>query len=195
VALSPDGRWVAAGSRLRPEVKVWDRATDRCEMLMPDGMPGGANACVAFSPDGRWLVTGGQDEYRFWEAGSWRLGRTILRDHREEMPGLIAFAHDGRSMAITSSQRIVRLVETGTGRALADLAAPDPQVIQGLGFSPDDGLLAVATDGRAVQVWDLRELRRQLVRMQLDWDLPPPPAPRAGAGGATFVRVGREGSE
>ena len=175
VALSPDGRWVAAGSRLRPEVKVWDRATDRCEMLMPDSMPGSANACVAFSPDGRWLVTGGQDEYRFWEAGSWRLERTIRRGRREEMPGLIAFAHDGRSMAITSSQRTIRLVETATGRTLADLSAPDTQLIQGVTFGPDDGQLAVATDGRSVQVWDLRAIRGHLASMRLDWDLPPPP--------------------
>src|SRR5262249_46663042 len=127
VALSPDGRWVAAGSLRRPEVKVWERETGRSETLMPDSMPGSANACVAVSPDGRWLITGGQDEYRFWEAGTWRLERTIRRERREEMPGLIAFAHDGQTMAITSSQRTVRLVETATGRALADLSAPDTE--------------------------------------------------------------------
>jgi hypothetical protein len=77
------------------------------------------------------------------------------------MPGLIAFAHDGRSMAITMSQRTVRLVETATGRKLVDLSAPDPQVIQGASFSPDDSQLAVTTDGRAVQVWDLRAIRKQ----------------------------------
>src|SRR5262249_3666527 len=96
----------------------------------------------------------------------------------QEMPGLIAFAHDGRSMAITSSQRTVRLVETATGRTLADLPAPDPQVIQGLSFGPDDSRLAVATAGRAIQGWALREIRRHLAAMRLDWDLPPPPPPR-----------------
>src|SRR5262249_42413415 len=55
VALSPDGRWVAAGSRLGPEVKVWERDSGRSRTLMPDNMTGSANACVAFSPDGRWL--------------------------------------------------------------------------------------------------------------------------------------------
>jgi WD40 repeat protein len=170
VAVSPDGQWVAAGSRLGPEVKVWDRATGRSQTLMPDSMAGSANACVAFSPDGRWLVTGGQVEYRFWQTGSWRLGRTIPRDRREEMPGLIAFARDGRSMAITSSQKTVRLIETATGRTLAHLSAPDPRVIQGLCFGPHDSRLAVATDGRSVEVWDLRAIRRHLAAMRLDWD-------------------------
>jgi WD40 repeat protein len=150
-------------------VKVWERETGRSQALMADPMSGSANPCVAFSPDGRWLVTGGQDEYRFWQAGTWRLERTIRRERREEMPGLIAFAHDGRSMAITASQRAVRLVETATGRVLADLAAPDPLVIQGVTFGPDDGQLAVTTDGRAVQVWDLRAIRRHLEAMRLDW--------------------------
>ena len=131
---------------------------------------GGTNPCVAFSPDGRWLVTGSQGEYRFWHAGSWRLGRSIPRDRFDEMPGLIAFARDGRSLAITPSQRRVRLIETATGRALANLSAPDPRQIRGLCFGPDDSQLAVATDDRAVQVWDLREIRRHLAAMRLDWD-------------------------
>ena len=58
VALSPDGRWVAAGSRLGSEIKVWDRATGQLLAQLPDSTAGAANACVAFSPDGRWLVTG-----------------------------------------------------------------------------------------------------------------------------------------
>jgi WD40 repeat protein/tRNA A-37 threonylcarbamoyl transferase component Bud32 len=189
VALSPDGRWVAAGGRLNAEVKVWERETGRSEALRADPLPGSENPCVAFSPDGRWLVTGGQDEYRFWETGTWRLQRTIRRERREEMPGLIAFAHDGRTMAITASQRVVRLIETATGRTLADLSAPDTQLIQGVTFGPDDGQLAVATDGRSVQVWDLRAIRRHLGTMRLDWDLPPLPLSRAGADGPIIAPV------
>jgi WD40 repeat protein len=41
-------------------------------------------------------------------------------------------------------------------------------------FRPDGRRLATATDDRSVQVWDLREIRRQLARMRLDWHLPPP---------------------
>ena len=187
VALSPDSQWIAAGSRLGPEVKVWDRATGRSQTLMPDSVAGGANACVAFSPDGQWLVTGGQGEYRFWHPGSWRLGRTIPRDRWEEMPGLIAFARDGGSMAITSSQKAVRLIETATGRTLTNLSGPELPVIQGLCFSPDDSQLAVTTDNRAIQVWDLRQIRQHLATMGLDWDLPPLPPPQAGQRGPTVV--------
>jgi hypothetical protein len=42
-------------------------------------------------------------------------------------------------------------------------------------LQPDGGRLAVACEGRVVQVWDLRSIRRQLAGMNLDWDLPPLP--------------------
>jgi WD40 repeat protein len=179
VALSPDGRWIAAGSRLGAEIKVWDRATGWLVAHLPDSTAEAVNPCVAFSPDGQWLVAGSQGAYRFWHTGSWTLGRTIPRDRLEEMPGLIAFARDGRLLAITPSPRTVQLVETATGQTLAHLSAPDPHEIQGMGFSPDNGLLAVATDSPALQVWDLWQIRRYLAPMHLDWDLPPLPARRA----------------
>ncbi len=40
-------------------------------------------------------------------------------------------------------------------------------------FSPDGSQLVVTThDGPAVHVWDLRAIRKQLARMDLDWDAP-----------------------
>src|SRR5262249_40254241 len=148
--------------------------------LMSDSMAGSANACVAFSPDGRWLVTGGQDEYRVWQAGTRRLERTIRRERREEGAGVSAFAPHGRAVASTAAPRGGGLGETATGRTLADLSAPDLHVIQGVSFGPDDSHLTVTTDDRSVQVWDLRAIRRHLASMRLDWDLPPLPLPRAG---------------
>src|SRR5262249_39278947 len=135
------------------------------------------------------------DEYRFWQAGTWQLERTIRRERREEMPGLIAFAHDGRSMAITASQRTVRLVETATGGVLADLSAPGLYVVQGVSFGPDDSHLAVTTDDRAVQVWDLRAIRRHLAPMRLDWDLSTLPLSPAGADGPIVAPLGMDSVE
>jgi hypothetical protein len=76
-----------------------------------------------------------------------------------------------------------RSIDATTGRAVAALESPDPKVILGLCFAPDGTRLAVATHGRAVQVWDLRAVRRHLAAMRRDWDLPPLPLSRAGADG------------
>jgi hypothetical protein len=96
------------------------------------------------------------------------------------MPGLIAFTREGRSMAPTPSQRQVRLIETATGRVLANLTAPDRRQIRGLCFSPDHSQLAVATDDPAIQVWDLRQIRQRLAAMGLDGNLPPDPPASIG---------------
>jgi hypothetical protein len=39
---------------------------------------------------------------------------------------------------------------------------------------PDGSLLAVScNNSHCVQLWDLRQIRAQLVEMKLDWNLPP----------------------
>jgi WD40 repeat protein len=82
----------------------------------------------------------------------------------------------------------VQLIDPPTGRPLATLAAPDPQLISWLCFSPDGGRLAVACEGRVVQVWDLRSIRRKLAAMNLDWDLPPLP-PSVATSEPVSVRI------
>jgi hypothetical protein len=106
-------------------------------------------------------------------------GPTLPR--RYERPGPVA--GDGRLAAIIPCRDVVRLVDATTGRSLAALESPDPKVILSLCFAPDGTRLAAATDGRAVQVWDLRAIRRHLAAMHLDWDLPPLLLSGAGADG------------
>jgi eukaryotic-like serine/threonine-protein kinase len=171
VALSPDSRWVAASSERGPEIKVWDRASGQLVAQLPDSTAETANAYVAFSPDGRCLVTGSQDQYRFWQAGSWQLAWTIRRDRLEEMPGPFAFTRDGRLLAITPAPCRVQLIETATRRLIANFSAPDPKLIRDICFDADGSQLAVATDEPAIQVWDLRQVGRELVAMGLDWGL------------------------
>ena len=50
-------------------------------------------------------------------------------------------------------------------------------------FTPDGTqLLTSNNDSQSVHIWDLRKIRGELTRMELDWDLPPyPPAARRPA--------------
>jgi WD40 repeat protein len=165
IALSPNGQWAASGTWHGNGTRIWDLHSGR---QVGGELPGG-DACVAFSPDGRWLVNGTADEYRFWKVGSWRPGLRIPRASLAG-PGPLAFSTDGKMLAIAHSLREVRLIETTTGRELANLTAPEPYPIRWLCFRPDDQQLAIACANNVLQLWDLRRLQERLAEMGLDWE-------------------------
>jgi tetratricopeptide (TPR) repeat protein len=160
VAVSPDGEWLAAGSHQRGAA-VW-RIRDRTRVV---DLPTESGTRVLFSPDGRWLMTR-HPTCALWAVGTWQLGRTIGGSG-------MTFSPDGRQLIVQDSSKILRLVETETGRTLARLESPDLCLVEGGAFSPDGSRLVMTTnDGPAVHVWDLRAIRRHLAPMGLDWDAP-----------------------
>jgi serine/threonine protein kinase/WD40 repeat protein len=177
IALSPEGRWAAAGHYqeqhpfLPAVVTVWEVASGRSRSL-----PGSLKSDhVAFSPDGHWLVVGGVGDYRFYRVGSWQAGPVLPRDAGETTPGPLAFARGGGVLAIARTLTDVQLVDPAKGLPFATLQAPEPRQVSWLCFSPDGDRLAVATTGDHVRLWDLGLIRRQLAALGLDWDQPPDP--------------------
>jgi serine/threonine protein kinase/WD40 repeat protein len=162
VAVSPDGLWLATGSHVGG-AQVW-RISDAKKVaeLPVDGITG-----VVFSPDGKWLMTENPPS-RLWEVGTWR-------GAPRQVGGVgKCFSPDGRLVVVEEAGRIIRLVETETGRTLARLESPDLCAVQMATISPDGSRLVVTTNDipPAVHVWDLRAIRRQLARIGLDWDAP-----------------------
>jgi serine/threonine protein kinase/WD40 repeat protein len=170
LAVSPDGRWVAATTWWdQPDkLRVSDVNTRKVVWTYPVKTPG------TFSPDSRWLVTGG-DACRIWETGTWRLERTISSAPEIGSVVYAAFAPDGIVLAISYNSRVMRLVDSRTGDELATLPAHDLPAIDRLFFSPDGSRLGGVTDVVGVQLWDLRRLRAELADLHLDWELPPYP--------------------
>jgi WD40 repeat protein/predicted Ser/Thr protein kinase len=165
VALSPDGRLVAAGGWLSGPALVWELASGR-----PITLPGINTAShVAFSPDGRWLVVGGVEHYQFFRVGLWQPEIVLPRGVAEGQPGPVAFARDGRTMAIARSWSEVQILDASQGTLLATVMAPEPQQISWLALNHDGSRLAVATRGDKVQAWDLGSIQRELTRMGLEW--------------------------
>jgi WD40 repeat protein len=185
VAVSPDGRWLATGGHDALGVKIWDAPSCR---LVRDLIPNEHVSHVAFSPEGRWLVTRTATEFALWEVGSWRQTRLLPWKEGAYGAGSAAFSVDGKLLAVTLSPSAVALFDTATWRPLARLQAPDADPVSLPGFSPDGSRLVVARAAGGVRVWDLREIRVQLNRLDLDWDAPPYP-PRAPSGDHEPVRV------
>ena len=185
LTLSPDGKWIATSSwQVANPLKVWDADTAQLVRDLP-----GSTAALRFTPDGQWLVAGSGDAYRFWETGTWAPARRDLARSVGSLPGPLACTCDGRVLAIAPTPRTIQLRDIATGDEIATLPAPYPQMLTCLTFSPDGSILAAATEGQTIQVWNLRLIRRQLAAMRLDWDLPGYPEPKTRAAGPVQAQV------
>jgi serine/threonine protein kinase/WD40 repeat protein len=188
VALSPDGRWAVATADRADAVNIWDAASGALVHRLPHA---GQYPGATFSPDGRWLVTGVRSDFCFWEVGSWEQKTRLPRDPRSLFSSL-AFACDGRLLALVDGRNRVHLYDAASLplQHLAMLETPEsPASLTGLSLSPDGTRLAATTDYKVIALWDLRQLRQKLAALDLDWEMPPYPAPQPDAESGQSLRV------
>jgi WD40 repeat protein len=176
VTLDPAGRWAATGTWKGIGVKIYDAVTG--ELLHE--LPVAGTAVVAFSPDGNWLATANMTELKLWQTSSWDCApRAIPGDHVSEINPL-AFSPDGRLLAYMHGGYEIRMVKVPSCEVVATLRVPSLTHVSSLTFSPDGARFAALEWSGQINIWDLRALRRELVNLNLDWDLPPfPPATNA----------------
>jgi serine/threonine protein kinase/WD40 repeat protein len=175
--ISPDGKWIATGAWNGKEIKIWDARTGAEVQSIP--LAGVESARVAFSPDSAWLVAAARYEYGFWRLGSrtWEFSHRFPYQGPGDVPGLMSFTADGKMLAVAHAMEEIKLLEAATGRELATLHSPSPGIPKSLCFSRDGSLLAVGLKPM-IQLWDLRQIRKQLAAMELDWPSPArPPEP------------------
>src|SRR5262249_14492682 len=115
VAISPDGRQVAAANWKSGEVWLWDRAIN----LKPQRWRIGGRAYLRFSPDGRWLATGTETEARLWDTVSWQPTVRVARPPGAVHPAPVAFTSNSLFWAVTLTDARVRLLEV-SGKTIAD---------------------------------------------------------------------------
>lgn len=94
VALSPDGRWIAAyhGERGRG---LWDTATGKIITVLPDAGRG-----AAFSPDGRYLLIDGTSSLMLWDATN----GAEMQHFQTMFPVMgMALSPDGRTLFVAAA--------------------------------------------------------------------------------------------
>src|SRR5262249_30749553 len=118
VAVSPNGRWIAASSWANNGVRLWEAGSGALVREFPTG---GHAADVAFSPDNRWLVLGAPGEYCFWDLNAREIVRRLPRGDTPNFHGMIAFSPDGQLMALARSLTQVQLLKPETLEEVARL--------------------------------------------------------------------------
>jgi tetratricopeptide (TPR) repeat protein len=186
LALSRQGDWVATAAHLgAKQVWLWRVVDGQVVWKSPPG-----HDFPAFSPDGQWLITATNSQYHCWRVATGEPGRVLDRDQGTATDAPSAFSSDGRLLALATSRQRVALMDWVQGRRLATLGGPPSSYICGLVFSPDGTRLAVTRRQHEVQIWDLRQLCRELARFELDWEGPSyQPAPAAESRPGMQVQV------
>jgi WD40 repeat protein len=169
VAFAPDGRAVATGSYDRL-LRLCDVAGGKVLREVRLDMPVTA---LGFSPDGKLLASGTGFSVRFWDA---RTGQEQVTVPMLEPIKAVSLSPDGKTLATagdekllrveaaidaphvpsapaTGDEKLVRLWDADTGKAIRTLAGHTSEVVA-VAFSADGKALASAGADGAGQLWD-----------------------------------------
>jgi WD40 repeat protein len=159
LAFSPDGHWLASGSRDKTAI-LWDLSAEN-PGTSGVKLEGNTNIIdvVSISPDGRWLATGDRNGLiLLWDLTAARIEASarVLGGHQGDITSL-AFSPTGRWLASGSTDTTVLLWDLTVDEINEEnalLLDQDDQVLT-LAFSPNGRWLATGNKDATVWVWDL----------------------------------------
>ena len=163
LALSPDGRWVAAGNPSEKKIGIWDARTGKLEKTLETGKV--QPWPLVFSPDSKFLAVGGQKEdhsgqVQVWDAQSWKVMHVLKHDKYVET---VAFSANGKILASGGGDDFVQLWDAHKGERIRSLKGVH-NLTRCVAFSPDGKTMAAGWMDGTIRLWDVQsgELKETL---------------------------------
>lgn len=166
LALSADGRWLAAGSEDDGGLKLWDLGTGETKTLANQSPSStGTIHALAFSPDSQALLASRGNELQLWD-----VSRRTLRSTLPRASGTIhsLAVHPVAPMAAygTDDGTIV-IFDYRSGKVMTTTAAHSGAV-WGIAFHDRGRLLVSASEDTAMRLWDTASGELLLTALVLD---------------------------
>jgi WD40 repeat protein/serine/threonine protein kinase len=148
VAFSPDSRLLAIAASHFGVVRLWNVTTNREVAVLSNP----ASDFVSFSADGKRLIAAGSRSLRIWNlAGA--MEKLTLSGHSGGVPG-VAFSPDGKLLASTGKDGIVRLWDPITGKTIRQLTGFSGPT-QSVTFSADGRFLTTTEWMGGLKIWEM----------------------------------------
>jgi WD40 repeat protein/energy-coupling factor transporter ATP-binding protein EcfA2 len=147
-AFSPDGRTLAVND-VSGSIALWNVSTGQRTAILATG--DGAN--FAFSPDGRTVATGDVGQVRLWNLTTRKRTATLTVTGEAGNPvPAVAFSSDGRTVAASTVDGHIGLLDIATGRQTATLTEGNTN--GNVAFSPDGRTVAAGDSTGEVRLWN-----------------------------------------